>query len=250
MTVSNSHPFNIICFATFFKGGDFMRECKAAGCNVILITKEKMLAEDWPRDVLDEVFALPNDAPVELYLDLVSHIAKTQMPDRIVALEEFDVVIAALGREHLSLSGMSSSAAKTFRDKYAMAARARDAGLTVPEFVPAINNDQINAYLDRVPAPWVLKPRSDVSAIGIRKLENREQAWAAIDELNRREVLRERASYHLLAQFIAGEVFHVDSLVHDGRVVFAGVNKYGRPPLQVAHGGGAYVSQTLPYDAK
>jgi len=240
----------MICIASFFKGNDFMRECKAAGCNVTLITKEKMLAEDWPRDVLDEVFALPNDAPVELYLDLVSHIAKTQMPDRIVALEEFDVVIAALGREHLSLSGMSSSAAKTFRDKYAMAARARDAGLTVPEFVPAINNDQINAYLDRVPAPWVLKPRSDVSAIGIRKLENREQAWAAIDELNRREVLRERASYHLLAQFIAGEVFHVDSLVHDGRVVFAGVNKYGRPPLQVAHGGGAYVSQTLPYDAK
>src|SRR5687768_763036 len=59
-------PLNIICFATFFKGADFMRECKAHGCNVILVTKEKMLNEDWPRDVLDEVFALPNDAPVEL----------------------------------------------------------------------------------------------------------------------------------------------------------------------------------------
>src|SRR5439155_21347436 len=45
------------------------------------------------------------------------------------------------------------------------------------------------------------------------------------------------------------EVFHVDSLVHDGRVVFAGVNKYGRPPLQVAHGGGAYISQTIAHDS-
>jgi len=249
MTVSNSHPLNIICFATFFKGGDFMRECKAAGCNVILVTKEKMLHEDWPRDALDEVFALPNDAPVELYLDLVSHIAKTRMPDRIVALEEFDVVIAALAREHLCLPGMTSSAAKIFRDKYAMAVKAREAGLTVPEFVPAINNDHINAYLDRVPPPWVLKPRSDVSAIGIRKLENRDDAWAAINELNQREVLRERASYHVLARFIPGEVFHVDSLVYDGRVVFAGVNRYGRPPLQVAHGGGAYISQTIPHDS-
>src|SRR5262252_8515479 len=249
MTVSNSRPLNIICFATFFKGGDFMRECKATGSNVILVTKEKMLHEDWPRDVLDEVFALPNDAPVELYLDLVSHLARTRIPDRIVALEEFDVVIAALAREHLCLPGMSSSAAKVFRDKYAMAVKSRNAGLTVPEFVPAINNEEINAYLDRVGSPWVLKPRSDVSAIGIRKLENRDDAWTAINELNQRETLRERASYHVLARFIPGEVFHVDSLVYGGRVVFAGVNKYGRPPLQVAHGGGAYVSQTIPHNS-
>ncbi len=226
-----------------------MRECKAQGCHVTLVTKEKMLHEDWPRDVLDEVFALPNDAPVELFLDLVSHIAKESKPDRIVALEEFDVVVAALACEHLCMPGMSSSTAKTFRDKYAMAVRTRDAGLTVPEFVPAINQDEIREYLDRVPAPWVLKPRSEVSAIGIRKLDHADDVWPAIDDLNQREVLRERASYHVLARFVPGEVFHVDSLVSEGRVAFAGVNKYGRPPLQVAHGGGAYISQTIPHDS-
>src|SRR2546429_4642770 len=189
-----ANPPNIICFATFFKGGDFMRECNSAGVNVILVSKEKMLHEDWPHDVLDEVFALPNDAPVELFLDLVSHIAKTRKADCIVALEEFDVVIAALAREHLCLSGMSSSTAKTFRDKFAMAVKARDAGLTVPEFVPAINDEEIREYLDRVPPPWVLKPRSDVSAIGIRKLENSDEVWKVVEELNQREALRERAS--------------------------------------------------------
>jgi predicted ATP-grasp superfamily ATP-dependent carboligase len=247
MTRETSKAVNMICFATFFKGGDFMRECKARGCNVTLVTKEKMLQEEWPREVIDEVFALPNDAPVELFLDLVSHIAKSNKPDRIVALEEFDVVIAALAREHLCLPGMSSSAAKTFRDKFAMATKALNAGLTVPEFVPAINYDEVREYLDRVPPPWVMKPRSDVSAIGIRKLEKAEDVWPVIEELNKREALRERASYHLLARFVAGEVFHVDSLVQNGRVVFAGVNKYGRPPLQVAHGGGAYISQTIPH---
>src|SRR2546426_5152454 len=222
-----SRPLNIICFATFFKGGDFMRECKAQGCNVILVTKEKMLHEDWPRDVLDEVFALPNDAPVELFLDLASHIAKTTKPDRIVALEEFDVVIAALAREHLCMPGMSSSTAKTFRDKLAMSVKAHHAGINVPDFVPAINRGEISAYLDRVPGPWVLKPRSDVSAIGIRKLDSVEEVWAVIDELNQRDSLRERASYHLISRFVPGEVFHVDSLVHQKKVVFAGVNQYG-----------------------
>src|SRR5438132_9654984 len=96
MTEEVARPLNVLCFATFFKGGDFMRECHARGCKVILVTKEKVLQEDWPRDVLGEVFALPNNAPVELFLDLVSHIAQTRKVDRIVALEEFDVVIAAL----------------------------------------------------------------------------------------------------------------------------------------------------------
>jgi hypothetical protein len=94
-----------------------------------------------------------------------------------------------------------------------------------------------------------MKPRSDVSAIGIRKLENADEVWRCVEELNHREVLRERASYHVLARFISGEVFHVDSLVHHGRVMFAGVNKYGRPPLLVAHGGGAYISQTMPHNS-
>ena len=237
----------MICFATFFKGGDFMRECQAQGCKVILITREKMLHEDWPRDALADIFAVPNDAPVELFLDLVSHISSTTKPDRIVALEEFDVVLAALAREHLCMAGMSSSTAKTFRDKLAMSVKARDAGIKVPEFVPAINHDDIREYLDRIPPPWVLKPRSDVSAIGIQKLESVAEAWSVIDELNKRESLRERASYHLISRFVPGEVFHVDSLVDKSRVVFAGVNKYGRPPLQVAHGGGAYISQTIGY---
>ena len=248
MTVAE--PINVVCFATFFKGGDFMRACQARGCNVILVTKEKMMHEDWPRDVLADFFALPNDAPVELFLDLVSHIAQTRKIDRIVALEEFDVVIAALAREHLCLSGMNSVTAKIFRDKLAMSVKARDAGITVPDFIAAINSEEIADYMDRVPGPWVLKPRSDVSAIGIRKLESADEVWATIEELNQREGLRERASYHLLARFIPGEVFHVDSLVDKGRVVFAGVNKYGRPPLQVAHGGGAYISQTIAHGSE
>ena len=244
-----SGPLNIVCFATFFKGGDFMRECKALGANVILVTKEKMLHEDWPRESLAEVFALPNDAPVELFLDLVSHIAKTNKPDRIVALEEFDVVVAALAREHLRLPGMSSSRAKTFRDKLAMSLIARGAGLNVPDFVPAVNNEDIREYLDQVAPPWLIKPRSDVSAIGIRKLEHAQDVWPLIEEMNQRPILRERASYYMLSRFVSGDVFHDDSLVSNRRIILAGVNQYARPPMEVAHGGGVYISQTIPYNA-
>ena len=239
-------PLNVVCLATYFKGADFMRECKAQGNNVVLITKEKMLGEDWPRDILEDLVALPNDAGPALFIDLVAFLSKRMKVDRVVALEEFDVVVAALVREHFGLPGLSSSAAKVFRDKLSMAIHAQKGGINVPEFVALINPDEIRNYMETIPGPWVIKPRSDVSAIGIRKVENPEEVWRVMDELNERENLRERSSYYVLARFIPGEVFHVDSIVNGGKVVFSGVNQYGRPPMQVAHLGGAYISRTAP----
>ena len=238
------HPLNIVCLATYFKGVDFIRECKAHGCHVVLITKEKMLNEDWPRESLDDLIAVPNDAGPALFIDLLAFLGRNRRVDRVIALEEFDVVTAALMREHLCLPGLSSSRAKIFRDKLSMAVHSQRAGINVPEFVQLMNQEEVNDYMQRVPPPWVIKPRSDVSAIGIKKVEQPNDVWRAIEEMNARENLRERASYYVLARFIPGEVFHVDSLVNDGKVVFSGANQYGRPPMQVAHLGGAYISRT------
>ena len=241
-----SRPLNVVCLATYFKGGEFIRECKKRGCNVILITKEKMLKEDWPRESLDDLVAVPNDAGPPLMIDLVAYLSRKTKPDRVIALEEFDVVTAALIREHFQLPGMNASVAKGFRDKLVMARAARDAGLDVPDFIPLINPDDIRDFMARVPGPWIIKPRSDVSAIGIKKVESADEVWQTFEEMNERENLRERGSYYTLARFVAGEVFHVDSVVNNGRVLFAGTNRYGRPPMQVAHHGGAYVSRTIP----
>jgi phosphoribosylamine-glycine ligase len=240
-----TRPLNIVCLATYFKGTDFIRECKAHSCHVVLITKEKMLAEDWPRDSLDDLIAVPNDAGPALFIDLLAFLARDRPIDRVIALEEFDVVTAALMREHLCLPGLSSSRAKIFRDKLSMAVHSQRAGINVPEFVQLLTREAVNDYMQRVPGPWVIKPRSDVSAIGIKKVSEPKEVWSTIEEMNERENLRERASYYVLARFIPGEVFHVDSLVNNGRVVFAGVNQYGRPPMQVAHHGGAYISRTV-----
>lgn len=250
MMESDSRPLNIVCLATYFKGGDFIRECKRLGCHVVLITKEKMLPEDWPRDCIDQLMAVPNDADPLLFIDLVAFLAREMKPSRVVALEEFDVMTAGLIREHFCLLGMNSSTARTFRDKLRMAEAAKAAGVKLPDFIPLTHPADISEYLQRVPPPWILKPRSDVSAIGIRKVEHADDVWRIIDELNQRDSLRERASYYLLAQFIAGEVFHVDSIVKNGRVAFAGANRYGRPPLEVAHQGGAYISRTIAHGSE
>src|SRR4026208_195306 len=195
MPQTENRPLNVVCLATYFKGADFIRECKAHGCHVILITKEKVLNEDWPRESLDDLIAVSNDAGPALFIDLLAFLGRKMKIDRVVALEEFDVITAALVREHLCLPGMTTATAKAFRDKLMMALGARAAGIGVPEFVPLINPGEISEFMHWVPPPWIIKPRSDVSAIGIRKVETPEEVWKTIEEMNERPILRERASY-------------------------------------------------------
>jgi len=245
MSESQARPLTFVCLASYFKGAEFIRECKRQGARVILVTREKILQEDWPRESLDDIIAVPNDAGPELFLYVVSQIGRPQKIDRIIALEEFDVVTAGLIREHLCLDGMTSTQARIFRDKLSMRNRASAAGIRVPDFVHVLNYDELRDYMARVPSPWVLKPRSDVSAVGIKKLDDSEQVWRTIDALDARDNLRERSPFYLIERYVAGDVFHVDSLVNDGKVVFAGASAYGRPPMEVAHQGGVFITRTV-----
>ena len=240
---------NVICLASYFKGVDFIRECKRQGCGVILVTREKNAGEDWPRESIDELLTVPNNAGVDQFVHLVTQVARRVEVGQVFALEEYDVITAGLIREHLQLPGTNSAEARLFRDKLAMRVLAQNAGMLVPEFVHVLNYDALRGFMARVEPPWVLKPRSDVSAVGIKKLSEPEQVWRTIDALDAIPELHQQSSYYLLEQFVPGEVFHVDSLVDDGEVVFAGASCYGRPPMEVAHEGGAFISFTVEHDS-
>ncbi len=237
----------VVCLASYFKGVEFLRELKRQGCRVVLVTKEKFRHEDWCFDSIDEFIPLPNDATPEYFVYSVAQLARPRKIHTVVALEEFDVLTAALVREHLRLPGMGSTTARHFRDKLAMRIEARNAGVKVPEFVHVLNYQELGEYMARVPAPWVMKPRTDVSAIGIMKMQDSEQVWRTIDMLDARDRLSERSNNYVLEQFVPGDVYHVDSLVENGEVVFAGAHKYGRPPMSVAHDGGVFTTRTVEY---
>ena len=250
MAESSVSPVHVVCVASYFKGEDFLRECKRQGARVELLTWQRTAHENWPRESLDAVHFLPDDAGAELLIHAAAHLSRDEKIDALVALEEFDIITAALAREHLRLAGMDSARVRLFRDKLAMRMRARDADIRVPDFAPLFNFREVGEYMGRVPPPWVVKPRSDVSASGIRRLEDSEQVWRAIEALDAREALQDKSSYYLIEKFVPGEVFHVDSVVEDGEVIFCGASRYGRPPMSVAQEGGVFTSHTVAYDSR
>ncbi len=166
---------------------------------------------------------------------------RTRKLDRIVALDEYDMETAATLREHLRIPGMGLTTMRYFRDKLGHARmRALDRNVRVPDFVPVVNHHDIRYYMDHVPSPWVLKPRQEASAIGIKKIHAAEELWPVLDHLG------DKQSTFLLEKFVPGEVYHVDSVVSENEVVFANVSKYGKPPMNVAQGGGIFTTFTMP----
>jgi biotin carboxylase len=229
----------MLCLTSYEKGHDFMRECAESGARTLLLTVEKLRDVDWPRDVLAGVYILPAFDETAHVLNAVSYLARTERIARIVALDEFDMELAAQLREHLRVPGMGVTATRAVRDKLTMRELAAAAGLPMPEFTGIGNHDDVRAFLEHTRGPWLLKPRTQASAIGIRKLHHADELWPILDELG------DMQSHHLLERFVPGDVYHVDGIVDRGDVVFAEAHRYAQPPFDVMHAGGVFCSQTV-----
>jgi biotin carboxylase len=235
----DARPLTLLCITTYEKGQEFLRQCKRQRCRVILLTAERLRDADWPRESLDETYYLPEEIAIPDIVKAVAHLARGQKIDRVVALDEFDMEAAATLREHFRIPGMGLTTMRYFRDKLAMRMRALDRHLLVPDFVPIVNHGDLRHYLERVPGPWVLKPRQEASAIGIKKIQAAAELWPVLDQLG------DKQSTYLLEKFVPGDVYHVDSVVTGKEVVFSNVSKYGKPPLNVAQGG-VFTTFTVP----
>lgn len=230
----------VLCLASYFKGVDFLKEAKRQGSRVLLITVESLAQDEWPRDMIDGFYYMPDLYARQDVINAVSYLARTESISRIVALDEFDLEMAATLREHLRVRGMGESEVRRFRDKLVMREAAAEGQVPVPEFTSVIHYAAVAAFLERVPAPWVLKPRTQASAIGIRKLTESAEVWRTLEQLG------DEQSNYLLEQYIPGDVFHVDAIVADGTPVFAEAHGYAAPPLDVMHAGGLFSTRTVP----
>jgi biotin carboxylase len=229
----------ILCISSYFKGEDFLDECRRLGCRVILVTVEKLRDAAWPRESIDEIYFMPDLFRREDVIHGISYLARTERIDRIVPLDEFDLEMASALREHLRIPGMGETTVRYFRDKLAMRMRALEVGIPVPDFSPIVNHHALREYMERVPPPWVLKPRFSASAIGIHVLREQAELWPLLEELG------DRQSFHLLERFVPGDVFHVDGIAWDRRVVFEEAHGYLSPPFEVYHGGGLFCTRTI-----
>lgn len=238
-----AQPLTILFLSSSFKGEVMLQTAKALGCRVVLVTEESLRNEPWPRESIDLFQFVPDLRRYQDVTNTVSWMCRGMVIDHILPLDEFEVELVSLLREHLRLPGTGVTAARRFRDKLAMRQITDASGILVPEFIQVKNYDALRDYMERVAPPWVLKPRTEAGSMGIRKPNSSEEVWRVLDELG------DRQSYYLLEQFIPGDVYHVDTLTVDGEIQFVSAQKYGAPPMQVYQGGGIFMSRIVPRES-
>ncbi|MDX2280712.1 MAG: ATPase [Saprospiraceae bacterium] len=238
-------PLSFLCIASYFKGNDFLRGMKSTGATVYLVTSKKLEHEPWAREAVDDIFYVEQDPNNEWVMDDVAAglawLMRTHKIDRIVSLDDFDVEKGAFLREYFRIPGMGVTTAHHFRDKLAMRIAARDAGIPVPGFSSLFNNDDINEFIRDNPGPWIVKPRGQASATGMKKVYSADELWAHLDTLG-----GDRHRF-LVEQFKPGDVYHVDALSEHGKIVFERASVYLSTPFEVAHGGGIFRSAIVPF---
>jgi hypothetical protein len=243
-----SKPLAVLCITSFFKGTAFIEAGYAKGHRMFLLTATKLQHEHWPWDCLEDTYYMDLQDDGTWYMnDLINSIAfkmRSISFDKFVALDDFDVDQVAYLREHFRMPGMGSTTARYFRDKLAMRMKAEEHGIPVPGFTNLFRDQDIQQFVEQVPGPWLLKPRSEASATGIKKLHSAEELWETVNGL------QDHRHRYLVERFAPGDVYHVDSLIRGGEVVFCKTSRYLDTPFEVAHGGGIFRSATLEIGSK
>ena len=230
---------SLFCISSYEKGQPFLIEAARLGSCVTLLTTDKLRDADWPKDILHGFHTMPGDLTPQQVLNTVTYLARSIPIDRIVALDEFDVENAALLREHMRLPGMGQTVSRYFRDKLAMRSQAKRKGIPVPEFTGVFHYDDLRTFMRDVPGPWLLKPRMNASAIGIKPIQHESELWPVLDQLG------DLQSDYVLERFVAGEVFHVEGVTWGGKLLCSIPCQYGRPPMQTMHQGGIFTTRNL-----
>jgi biotin carboxylase len=239
---------NILCISRFFKGNDFLRSVHKSGHKVYLLTSSKHEHEEWAWESITETFYMVEDEKAnwnkQHLIGGLAHKMRHTKFDILVALDDFDVEHVAFLREYFRIPGMGETTARYFRDKLAMRIKSEIEHIPVPQFTSLFHDEDIHGFTQKVPGPWLVKPRMQASATGIKKVNNSEQLWEVLNSLG-----GERHEY-LLERFAPGDVYHVDSLTYGGKVIFSRVSRYLDTPFEVAHGGGIFRSQTIPFGSE
>lgn len=222
-----------LCIAGSVRGQEFLRQCAAMGVRPTVLTLDSLRDADWPLDDLEDLATMPAGLTRDQVLNTVSWMARGRQFQRVLALDEAELLEAAAIREHMRVPGMGLTTAGYYRDRLAMRVSARESGFPGPEFSRVLNYDDIREFMAQVPTPWVLMPRARQAETTPIPIADAESLWRTLDQLG------DRQSLYVLEQKLDGERFTVESLISERRVVFSVVLRHRALP------GGAWAVETV-----
>lgn len=145
-------------------------------------------------------------------------------PDRIEAMWEPMVLLAARMREELGVPGMSHDTVLGFRDKQLMKERIAAAGLRVPYSARVRTEEETLAAAKSFGFPLIIKPIAGAGSADTYRVDDAAQLH---DVLQKTRHVPEVS----VEEFVDGEEFTYDTVCIDGKPVYENVAQYLPRPL-------------------
>ncbi|MER7765556.1 hypothetical protein [Kitasatospora sp. NPDC096140] len=163
--------------------------------------------------------------------DLCSWTLRHHPIDRVIAVHERAVLLAAEMRSTFSLPGMDYETAVRFRDKLRMKEVIREAGAAALPAFAALDRPTDLDRVDWTTGRKVIKSRWGLAAKDLYMVDSLDQARAVVAGLDL------SGSHYEIEEFVKGRIYHCDSVVVDGEIRFASVGTYLTDPAGYSPGG-------------
>lgn len=144
--------------------------------------------------------------------------------DRVIALWEPGVLLAARLREALGVEGMGYAHAQLFRDKDLMKQAVAAAGIRVPYHKRATTAAQVREAVEQFGYPAIIKPIAGAGSMDTFRVDSPEELEAAVKRLGHIDVVN-------VEEFVDGEEFTYDTICSEGRLLYEHVGYYRPRPL-------------------
>ncbi|MFE2578641.1 acetyl-CoA carboxylase biotin carboxylase subunit family protein [Streptomyces sp. NPDC059378] len=205
----------------------------AVGATGVLAPAERIASTVQIEDVND----------FEALRDAVGRVADEVGPvDRLIAVSEFTLGIAAEVRAALDIPGPRPEDVAVYRDKLRMKELVAKAGVRVPRFDACESAESALEFARDTGFPLIFKPVSGAASMGVHRVEDEAALTALLSEVDLAE--------YELEEFIEGAIFHVDGFADaEAGVPFMAVSRYVNDCLAFESGGqplGSVVVQDSP----
>ena len=201
---------------------EFVRALHAAGANVIGIGERPAeYLNDEVKGWLHDYVQVRSVVHEPSMFEAVKHIQGQLWVDRIEATVEAHIMPTAKVREARGIPGTSVQTAYLCRDKPAMKACLREAGIPCAQSTRAQSPEDARQFATAVGYPIIIKPPAGAGASGTYKVNSAAQLESVIDECG-------LADGHAVAveEFIEGHEGYIDTLCIDGEVQHEFITHY------------------------
>lgn len=210
--------------------------------DLVLLTSDSTVAS-YPNEKFAYIEGFPNYMLNETVYYRALELHERFTFSRVICTSEYAIVFAARLREKLGIPGQKVDSAMVYRDKILMKEVAKQKGLKVPTAFARLN-DAVDLYefVQQHGFPLVVKPVDGAGSFNTHILQTQEDVY----ELLKEGIVPGRSE---IETFVNGDLYHIDALVQDGKVVFICASRHLEGNCLGPNGGSVCASYQLELDS-